>query len=283
MARNKNWEDLEFTDDYLFKTVLTKYPRVCKRLLETILEIDIRHIKFLGAEEEVQPQYDSHGIRLDVYVEDDSQTVYTVDMQVRNDGDEALAKRLRYYQSAMDMDVLKRGAKYKQLKQSFVIFLCPFRFMDGKRHLHTFKSYCKEEKDLLLPDGATKIILASKGEMDDVSFELKCLLDYMNTRRIAGNLVTEIADAIKEVKNLEEEAVKYMTWKDIIDEERDEAREEGRAEGRVEGRAEGFEQITLMLTWLQENDRIDDALHAGRDMEFQKRMLAEYKETVKLP
>ena len=134
-----------------------------------------------------------------------------------------------------------------------------------------------------MSDGATKIILASKGEMDDVSFELKCLLDYMNTRRIAGTLVTEIADAIKEVKNLEEEAVKYMTWKDIIDEERDEAREEGRAEGRVEGRAEGFEQITLMLTWLQENDRIDDALRAGRDMEFQKRMLAEYKETVKLP
>lgn len=157
---------------------------------------------------------------------------------------------------------------------SYIIFLCPFRFMAGKCHLYTFKNYCKEDKDLLLPDGATKIIISSKGDMDDVSFELKCLLDYMNTRKVAGTLVSEIADAVKEVKKLEEEAVKYMTWKDIIDEERDEAREEGRVEGRTEER----ELLMSVMTCLQDSKRIDDALRAGRDMEFQSRMIAEYKE-----
>lgn len=301
MARTKKWEELTFTDDYMFKTVLTKYPRICTKLLETILEIKIKALTYLSKEEDVKPQYASRGIRLDVYVEDANQTVYTIDMQVRNDGDEALAKRTRYYQSAMDMDALKSGVKYKGLKQSFVIFLCPFQFMDGKRHMYTFRYFCAEDKEILFPDGSTKIIIASKGELDDVSYELKCLLDYMNTRKVAGNLVSDIATAVGNVKAMEEEAVKYMTWQDIIDEERDEAREEGRLEGRAEGRAEGRleghaegraegrvegrlegyaegrELINSLHVWLKENGRVDDLLQSISDRAFQEELLAEYQ------
>ena len=239
----KKWEELEFTDDYLFKTVLTKYPRICKKLLETILEVEIRELKYLSSEEEVKPQFESRGIRLDVYVEDDSNTVYTVDMQVRNDGDEALAKRMRYYQSAMDMDALKRGTRYKELKQSFVIFLCPFAFMEGKRHLHTFRNYCKEDRDILLPDGSTKIIIASKGMLNDVSYELKCLLDYMNTKRVAGTLVKDIDDAVTTVKRLEKEAVRYMTLQDIIEDEREESFKRGISQGISQGRIQNVKDM----------------------------------------
>lgn len=46
----KPWHELTFTDDYMFKLVLRKHPKLCQRLLETILQIKIRKIVFLEAE-----------------------------------------------------------------------------------------------------------------------------------------------------------------------------------------------------------------------------------------
>lgn len=46
----KPWHELTFTNDYMFKLVLRKHPKLCQRLLETILQIKIRKIVFLEAE-----------------------------------------------------------------------------------------------------------------------------------------------------------------------------------------------------------------------------------------
>ena len=61
-----------------------------------------------------------------------------------------LPRRMRYYQSMIDVDSLIAGSNYITLKESYIIFLCtkdPFRL---GLPVYTFNSVCKESKDFAL-------------------------------------------------------------------------------------------------------------------------------------
>lgn len=64
---------------------------------------------------------DSKSVRLDVYVNDDAGTVYDVEMQTTSSKD--LPKRSRYYQGMIDLNQIEKGAFYRDLNKSFVIFI----------------------------------------------------------------------------------------------------------------------------------------------------------------
>lgn len=71
----KPWQDLTIQDDYMFKLVMRRKP-ICKRMLEKILHVPIRDIRYSDDEKTMKFQYEGKGIRLDVYVADDKGTVY---------------------------------------------------------------------------------------------------------------------------------------------------------------------------------------------------------------
>ena len=225
----KPWEDLTISDDYMFKLVM-RHKRFCQKLLETILNIKIKRIAYLEDEKSLKFRYAGKGIRLDVYVEGDD-TVYDIEMQVRDYGDMELAYRTRYYQSMLDVEALAAGANYKELKKSFIIFLCPFAIFDGKRHMYTFRNYCEEDKDLPLDDGTTKIFLSSEGTMDDVSPAILAFLNYMKGMKVSDGFVAELDEYIKEIKTKEEERVSYMTYEMKLREAHDDGRNEERKAG----------------------------------------------------
>ena len=79
MAARKTWDELDITDDYLFKLVM-KHKHICKSMIEKILQIKIRDLRYIEEEKTLKHQYDSKGVRLDVYVEDDQNTVYDIEM-----------------------------------------------------------------------------------------------------------------------------------------------------------------------------------------------------------
>ncbi|HAF31937.1 MAG TPA: hypothetical protein DCG76_03100, partial [Anaerovibrio sp.] len=108
--RIKPWEELTITDDYMFKLVM-KHPRICQRLIEKILKIKIKHLTYLEDEKTLKSRYEGKGIRLDVYVEGDN-TIYEIEMQVRDYGDKEMAYRARYYQSMIDVEALPAGIKH---------------------------------------------------------------------------------------------------------------------------------------------------------------------------
>lgn len=86
-----------------------------------------------------------------MYVEDDSNTVYNIEMQ--NGHHENLPKRTRYYQGMIDLNLLDKGMDYTQLKQSFVIFVCTFDPFHIGRHMYTFENRCVEDPNVQLNDG----------------------------------------------------------------------------------------------------------------------------------
>ena len=72
----KSWDELTFTDDYMFKLVMSKHPKFIKKLLEIILQVKVRDIRFHETEKNLKESYDGHGIRFDLYVEDSDNTNY---------------------------------------------------------------------------------------------------------------------------------------------------------------------------------------------------------------
>ncbi|MBR5867668.1 MAG: PD-(D/E)XK nuclease family transposase, partial [Spirochaetaceae bacterium] len=121
----KKFDDLTFTDHYMFEKVLQNKD-ICKELLERLLKIKIERLEYPEIEKTISPYYDSKGIRLDVYVKDCDKVF---DIELQNSPD-LLGLRTRYYQSMLDADNLIKGEHFSELPQSFIIFICtqdPFK------------------------------------------------------------------------------------------------------------------------------------------------------------
>ena len=83
----------------------------------------------------------------------------------------------------IDLNILKKGDNYKDLKRSFVIFVCTFDLFGEGRHIYTFEKRCIQNSELGLGDDTTKIILNTKVTMDDVTLEMKRLLDFIDGKK----------------------------------------------------------------------------------------------------
>ena len=244
----KSWDELTFTDDYMFKLVMSKHPKFIKKLIEIILQIKVRDIRFHETEKNLKESYDGHGIRFDLYVEDSDNTIYDIEMQVGYYSSNALAKRMRFYQGIFDVDSLKAGQSYTLLKKSIIIFLCPFKFLNGKRSLYTFNSYCLQDKSLLFPDETTKIIVSSAGNRTpDTPKALIPVLDYMNGKSASSNFTKAIDEAIKKEKNIETERMSYMTYEMKLQEMQDFGYNKGKIEGKFEGKIESIKELMRNL------------------------------------
>lgn len=228
----KPWEELTIRDDYMFKLIMSR-KHICKNMLEQILQIEIADLKYLETEKSITGGYQGKGIRLDVYVKDDKETVYNIEMQVRRPDGDGLSKRTRYYQAMMDADLLAAGADYDNLNPTIIIFICPFDPFDAGRCLYTFENLCIEDKSLRLKDGARKIFLNTKGSVGDVDAGVRAFLAYVDGVLSNDALVREIDEEIRRIKQMEEERVSYMTFAMKIMEERKEGRKEGQQAERA--------------------------------------------------
>lgn len=223
----KNYEQLTFTDDFMFCKVLTTNPELCHELLELIIGRKVGQFTRLDKQQPIELTADGKGVRFDVYSEDDTGTVYDCEMQATKNGN--LAKRSRYYQGMIDLNLIERSADYRQLKKSYVIFICPFDAFGEGLHKYTFENLCKERPQIGLGDEA-KIFLCAGGDADDVSEEMKDFLDWLTGKEGTSILVRNLDNAVKGVKNKEEWRLEYMTLL-MRDQE---MIQKGREEGRID-------------------------------------------------
>ena len=225
----KKWHDATIQDNFIFSKTLEMNPDICRRLIELILNIHVKKINYPEREKVIESRTDSKGIRLDVYVEDNKNRSFDLEMQIADSDN--IAKRMRYYQGLIDGDKLKRGQHYSALGDSYIIFICPFdRFKQG-RHIYTFRERCDQDYNLKLNDGAVKIFLSTKGTMNDVSQEIKNFLNYVDSGIVSGTFVKELDEAVRVVKSNGKARLDFMTYQMAILESSLEGEERGRKEG----------------------------------------------------
>lgn len=222
----KNYEELTFTDDYMFCKILQQDEELCKRLVEVIIGKKIGRIIKNDKQKPIDITSDGKGVRLDVILEDDLESVYNIEMQ--NVNTKNIAKRARYYQGMLDVNYMERGWEYEKLKKSYIIFINQFDMFGVGLPKYTFVNRCLEKADLEMGDETTKIFLNTKGICDTIEPELKALLTYMCNGQATTDLTKDIETQIIEARANARWRGDFMTLYEHYQIERNQGREEGR-------------------------------------------------------
>ena len=151
-----------------------------------------------------------------MYVEDEINTIYNIEMQATDKKN--LPKRTRYYQGMIDLNIIDKGENYNKLRKSYVIFICDYDEFGLGRHIYTFEKSCNEDSSLKLGDDTFVVILNTKGYLDDVSDEVKELLEYIGGAKPQSQLTKSLDEEVEKVKSNEEWRREYMTMKMLINE-----------------------------------------------------------------
>ena len=159
----EKWERLTFADDFIFYKVLEKNLDFTQELLELLLDIKIDHIEQPAAQKGFKTDYFSKGARFDVYVKDGTGRCFDIEIQTSHLTD--LAKRARYYQGVMDVDNLMAGDDYKDLKDSYVIFLCMGDPFGLGLPVYTIRNRIDEAPSELIDDGRLSVFYNARLSM----------------------------------------------------------------------------------------------------------------------
>ena len=232
----KEYEELTFADDFMFCKILQENEDLCKELTELVLNRKIGSIVKPEAQKAIQITADGHGVRFDVYFEDDEKTVYDIEMQ-KSDTKE-LPLRSRYYQGMIDLDYLAKGKDYKELPDSYIIFLCMFDLFKLGYHKYSFIPKCKEVENLELKDKTNRIFICSGGDKNDVSEDMKKFIDYLSGNASDSDLAARIEKKVREAIEQKFWRKEYMMLKEMMQDEY----EKGVEQGKVIGKEIGIEQ-----------------------------------------
>ena len=220
---NIDWESLTIANNYVFLEVM-KNKELCKQLVEQILHIQIKDIHYLETEKSISARLTSKSVRLDVYVEDEHGTVINLEMQVTGknstvyrDTDEEtvireLPLRVRYYQSLISMDMLRKGMDYPDLRKSYVIFICTFDPFGKGWPLYSFRYRSNEDASLEMGDLTENIYLNAKAADKAADKELAAFLSYVNGKAAESAFTQAIDRETVRVKSDDAWRDRVMTW-----------------------------------------------------------------------
>ena len=240
MARIKPFEELTFHDDFMFGVVMQD-KAICREALECMLGIKIDRIEYAEPQYSADPFYTSHGIRLDVYVQDGSR-IYDVEIQNRDFQD--LGRRTRYYQGMMDTDSLLKGEPYSKLKDSIIIFLCRFDPFKKGIPWYTVKRTCLQDSAVQVDDGALVHVFNCQAFAQVENPSLRAFLKYVQTGTAESDFTRRLNKMVEAKKQIEGMKKTYLSWSlhdhDVREEGRIEGRNEGITIGEKRGRTEGI-------------------------------------------
>ena len=218
----KSYDELTFADDFMFCKVLSTDLELCKDILQMILNVKIREVRLSEAQKAIEITSDGRGVRFDVYVEDDKNTVFDLEMQRKDLAD--LPKRSRYYQGMIDLNLSGRGSFFKELKRSFVIFICLEDHFKAGLPMYTFENVCIENPKIKLGDETAKVFLNAASKAADIPLQLREFFDYIMTQKTTGELTSRIESNVRNGAFNEKWRLEYMTLEMKIREEREEER-----------------------------------------------------------
>ncbi len=238
---SEQWQKIGICNDFVFCKVMQD-----EELLKELVHLILPKLRFeklsIQAQQAVEIGMDIRGVRFDIFATLEDQRVIDIEMQVLNRGN--LPKRMRFYNSMADTQMLEKGVLYTKLQDSYVIMICTFDYYGRGRHLYTFTNRCTEEPDLEMADGTAKIVLNAIGTKEDVSGRLKEFLKYVAGETSEDEYVRKLDDAVKKAKANREWRREYMTlqMRDL------ENREIGMEQGMERGiNKEQHDRIATML------------------------------------
>ncbi len=243
------WENLKISNDFMFAKVM-RNPELCKGMLERLLDISIDRVEYPEEQKVIDIAKDSKSVRLGVYLKDEKGTVYNIEIQTTNSRN--IPKRTRFYQGMIDLNAIEKGADYSELPQSFVIFICTFDVFGESRWKYTFENICRENMNLSLQDGTTKIFFNTTGTKGNLNKQAVNVLKFIEDNTIEDDFTKRLAQEVQKIKENKEWKVEYMTLLMREREKYQEGMAEGEARGRTKGKAYGIMEFAIDLGYTKE-------------------------------
>ncbi len=118
----KTIDKLTLFDDDLMSAVFEHNIEATELLLRIILKKKMHVIYVKGQEQLKNPIQKGRSITLDIKAIDEYGKHINIEVQRKKSG--AHVRRARFHSSMVDVRMLKKGQKFKELKDSYVIFIC---------------------------------------------------------------------------------------------------------------------------------------------------------------
>ena len=197
-------------------------------------------------EEEITNDFESKGIRLDVYARDsDGEKAYNIEMQATDTKE--LSERARYYQGAMDVDLLKSGQPYKELKSSYIIFICRTDIFGAGRAKYTFQNLCTEDPNIKMNDRAQKLFFISENCAKLLDRRQRAFLQMVAENRSSDGFTDRIRTLVQNAKHNTQWRRQYMDCEREKTYARDAGFEEG-AERKAEETAANLLKMNVLTS-----------------------------------
>ena len=109
-------------DDNLMTLVFDRNIEATELLLNVILQRnDLRVLEVVAQREYKNPMPSGRSITIDIYAVDENDKVYDIEVQRASEG--ADVHRARFHSSMIDTKMLKAGQEFKEIHDSYVIFI----------------------------------------------------------------------------------------------------------------------------------------------------------------
>jgi hypothetical protein len=156
--------ELSLLDDNLMTLVFDRNIEATELLLNVILQRnDLKVLEVVGQREYKNPMSGGRSITIDIYAVDGNDKVYDVEVQHAPEG--ADPHRARFHSSMVDTKMLKAGQKFKEIHDSYVIFITASDVMGAGRALYHVNRVI-EETGTYFGDGS-HIIYVNGSYKDD--------------------------------------------------------------------------------------------------------------------
>ena len=195
---NKLVDDMTLFDDDLMSHVFDKNIEATELILRIILGEAIKVISVDGQDELKNPLVDGRNITLDVHAVDSHGK--EIDIEDQGDAKGATVERARFHSSMVDARMLKASQDFKELKDSYVIFIYKKdKFKEGLPVYHIDR-YVRETGKIF-EDGSHIIYVngSYKGEG-----EIAQLIEDLHQRESEDMHYKALADGVKHFKETEE-------------------------------------------------------------------------------
>lgn len=194
---NELVNELTLFDDDLMSRVFDKNIKATELLLRIILGKKVKVISVTGQNEMKNHQVGGRSITLDVDAMDENGE--EIDIEVQGNSEGAHVRRARYHSSMVDSRMLKEGQAFRELKDSYVIFIYKHdKFRKGLPLYHV-ERYVGETNEQFR-DGSHIIYVNGNYKGND---EIGQLMQDFREKNPECMHYTELAESVKHFKEKE--------------------------------------------------------------------------------
>ena len=232
-TKNTPFEQLTITNKFMFAMVFS-HKEIAKPFLEAVLGIKIYELREPEPEKTIEVNPVNKGVRFDVFVKEsgpNGETLRSFDIEMQMEDTHEIPKRARFYQAMRDCEALCRGEKYRDLKELYIIFLCPDDIFGKGRAVYRFKNLEADDPKIEMDDLTFKNFYIFSKYREVAEKAIRDYMEYFATNKASSPETEDIDRLVKWYQTDSNTRIRYMTWQEEIDDMRDRAE---KAEARAE-------------------------------------------------